>query len=171
MGGLGLWANAQLAAVRFLSLLVLFISLFSSARTALQIGTSEGSKWVVPCKDVPFGGLYDVPQIWGSNPPKLKFLGSKLDFHAWTTKIQILITWKLLSDHDKFFTGDMHHECNFVGGPISPQRTQDGGRRPSWISWNANISTADTDICAKCGGKMHHGPAEIITWPKVETGS
>ena len=33
----------------------------------------------------------------------------------------------------KFYREGTHHECDFVGGPISPQQIQDGGRRPSLI--------------------------------------
>jgi len=44
-------------------------------------------------------------------------------------------------------------------------------RPPSWISKNVNNSGLNKGICTKFGGKMHHGHAELTTWPKVETGS
>jgi len=34
-------------------------------------------------------------------------------------------------------------------------------RSPSWISENVNNSELDRAICAKFGGQMHHGHAEI----------
>jgi len=41
-----------------------------------QIWTNEGSKRVVPLKEVPFGDLKDVPLNFGGKvPPKLKFWG------------------------------------------------------------------------------------------------
>ena len=45
------------------------------------IWTNEGSKRVVPLKEVPFGGLNDVPLNFGGKiPPKLKFWGREYDF-------------------------------------------------------------------------------------------
>jgi len=37
----------------------------ATGRTVRQISTSEGSKRVVQRKEVPFGGLNDVPKFWG----------------------------------------------------------------------------------------------------------
>ena len=44
----------------------------ATGRTVRQIWTNEGSKRIVPCKEVPFGGLNDVPL----KPQKLKLLGT-----------------------------------------------------------------------------------------------
>jgi len=56
-----------------------FLSFFAKAtgRTVGQIWTTEGSKRVVPRKEVPFLCLKDVLLIffWGGEPKKLKFLG------------------------------------------------------------------------------------------------
>jgi len=57
---------------------LLFFVFFAKAtgRTVRQIWTNEGSKRVVPLKEVPFGGMDDVPlNFVGKIPPKLKFLG------------------------------------------------------------------------------------------------
>jgi len=58
---------------------------------------------------------------------------------------------------------------------VVPRLTQTNPRwrrPPSLIlEKNINISGLDKDICTKFHGKMHRGHAEIITWPKVETGS
>jgi len=62
---------------------------------------NEGSRRVVPRKEVPFGGLNDVPLYFGGNPPpkkKTEILGGvNRTFKPERQKIQILITWKLLS--------------------------------------------------------------------------
>jgi len=75
------WANSQFATVFFLS----FFGFFDKAtgRTVCPIWTNEGSKRVVPLKEVPFGGLKDVPlNFWGKIPQKLKFWGREYDFQA-----------------------------------------------------------------------------------------
>ena len=54
----------------------LFFVFFAKAtgRTVRQIWINEGSKRVVPLKEVPFGGLKDVPLTFGEKiPQKLKF--------------------------------------------------------------------------------------------------
>jgi len=46
------------------------------------ISTKDGSKSIIPSKDVPFGGINDVPKIWGVKSTKLKFLAHEYDFQA-----------------------------------------------------------------------------------------
>ena len=61
-----------------LSFFFLFFGSFAKAtgRTVRPIWTNEGSKRVVPLKEVPFGGLNDVPlKFGGKYPQKLKFWG------------------------------------------------------------------------------------------------
>ena len=55
------WANSQDATV-FLSFFFFFV-FFAKAtgRTVRPIWTNEGSKRVVPLKELPFGGQNDVP--------------------------------------------------------------------------------------------------------------
>jgi len=56
----------------------LYFGFFAKAtgRTVRQIWTNEGSKRVVPLKEVPFWGLNDVPlNLGGKIPQKLKFWG------------------------------------------------------------------------------------------------
>ena len=71
------WANSQFATVWG----VFFSSFFGSfakatGRTVRPIWTNEGSKRVVPLKEVPFGGLKDVSLNFGGKiPKKLKFWG------------------------------------------------------------------------------------------------
>ena len=52
--------------------LLLFLGFFTktTGRTVRQIWTNEGSKRVVPLKEVPFGGLNDVPLNFGGKIPK-----------------------------------------------------------------------------------------------------
>ena len=57
---------------------LVFLSFFffakATGRTVRQIWTNEGSKRVVPRKEVPFWGLNDVLLNFGGKiPPKLKF--------------------------------------------------------------------------------------------------
>ena len=48
----------------------------TTGRTVRPIWTNEGSKRVVPLKEVPFGGLNNVPLNFGGKiPQKLKFWG------------------------------------------------------------------------------------------------
>ena len=48
----------------------------ATGRTVRQIWINEGSKCVVPLKEVPFEGLKDVPLNFGGKiPKKLKFWG------------------------------------------------------------------------------------------------
>ena len=66
------WANSQFATVCFLS----FFGFFAKAtgRTVRLIWTNEGSKRVVPLKEMPFKGLNDEPlNSGGKIPQKLKF--------------------------------------------------------------------------------------------------
>jgi len=68
------WANSQFATVFFLH----FFAFLGKAtgRTVRSIWTNEGSKRVVPLKEVPFGGLNDVFLNFGKKiPQKLKFWG------------------------------------------------------------------------------------------------
>jgi len=66
---------------RIASLLLSFFPFFSflgkaTGRTVHSIWTNEGSKRVVPLKEVPFGGLNDVSLNFGGKiPQKLKFWG------------------------------------------------------------------------------------------------
>ena len=58
----------------FLSFFVFFAK--ATGRTVSQIWINEGSKRVVPLKEVPFGGLNDVSLNFGGKiPQKLKFWG------------------------------------------------------------------------------------------------
>jgi len=53
----------------------------ATGRTVRPIWTNEGSKRVVPLKEVPFVGLDDVPLNFGGKiPQKLKFWGRELHF-------------------------------------------------------------------------------------------
>ena len=70
------WANSQFATVFFSFFFWGFLGK-ATGRTVRPIGTNESSKRVVPLKEVPFGGLNDVPlNFKGKIPPKkLKFWG------------------------------------------------------------------------------------------------
>jgi len=68
-----------------LSFFLSFFGFFAKAtgRTVRPIWTNEGSKRVVPLKEVPFGGLNDVPLNFGGKIlQKLKFWGREYDFQA-----------------------------------------------------------------------------------------
>jgi len=68
------WANSQFAIVFFSFLFVFFAK--ATGRPVRPIWTNEGSKRVVPLKEVPFGGLNDVTLNFGGKiPQKLKFWG------------------------------------------------------------------------------------------------
>jgi len=113
------------------------------------------------------------PLNFGVKPPKkLKFWGREWDFQAWSTKNQILITWKLLSRSRQKFYKECGPWIRLRGWSHgSRQQIQDGGGRHLKFRKNVNNSGWDKDICTKYYGKMHHSHAEMTTWPKVETGS
>jgi len=70
------WANSQFATVFFSFFLFFGFLGKATGRTVRQIWTNEGSKRVVPLKEVPFAGLNDVPLNFGDKiPQKLKFWG------------------------------------------------------------------------------------------------
>jgi len=78
----------------FLSFFLFFV-FFAKAtgRTVRPSWTNQGSKRVVPLKEVPFGGLNDAPlNFKGKIPQKLKFWGVNRTFKPEREKIQILIT-------------------------------------------------------------------------------
>jgi len=64
------WANSQFATVW--GVFFSFFGFFAKAtgRTVRQIWTNEGSKRVVPLKEVPFGGLNNAPLNFGGKIPK-----------------------------------------------------------------------------------------------------
>jgi len=67
-------------------------SVNATGRTVRQIWTNEGSKRIVPLKEVPFGGLNDVPLNFGGKiPQKLKFWSVNRTFKPEREKIQIFI--------------------------------------------------------------------------------
>jgi len=76
----------------------LFIPFFWDLRTGRWIFTRDSSKDVKSRKDVPFGGLNDVRLNFGGKSPKTDILGAWIGLSSMNDKkIQILITWKLLS--------------------------------------------------------------------------
>jgi len=72
-GWSGRIASLPLSGGVFFSLFFVFFAK-ATGRTVCQIWTNEGSKRVVPRKEVPFGGLNDVPLNFGGEiTQKLKF--------------------------------------------------------------------------------------------------
>jgi len=70
------WANSQFATVFLFSFFYFGFLGKATGRTVRPIWTNEGSKRVVPLKEVPFGGLNDVPLNFGGKiPQKLQFWG------------------------------------------------------------------------------------------------
>jgi len=58
------------------SLPLSFFFFLATGHTVRQIWTNEGSKRVVPRKEVPFGGLTDVPINFEGKSPKNEILGA-----------------------------------------------------------------------------------------------
>ena len=67
------------------------------------------------------------------------------------------------------------HKCHTINTSKWPNshnlKIQDGGGRHLEFRKNVNNSGLYKNICLKFYVKMHQGHAEMITWPKVETGS
>ena len=63
--------SGQIASL-LMSFFLIFFGFFGKAtgRTVRPIWTNEGSKRVVPLKEVPFWGLNDVPLNFGGKTPK-----------------------------------------------------------------------------------------------------
>jgi len=73
-----IWRRGWSGRIASLPLFFFFFWFFAKAtgRTVCPISTNEGSKRVVPLKEVPFGGLRDVSLNFGGKiPQKLKFWG------------------------------------------------------------------------------------------------
>jgi len=97
VGGLGKWPVCH---VFFLFFFVFFAKPIWSHCRLRQIWTSEGSKRVVPRKEVAFVGQNVVTLNFQGQPPLQKnsnFGGVNRTFKPEQQKIQIIITWKLLS--------------------------------------------------------------------------
>jgi len=72
----------------------------------------------------------------------------------------------------KFGTEHKYHTMNTPDWPNSYQRKiQDGCGLHFEFRRNVNNSELDKYIYTKANGNMHHGHAEMTSWPKVETGS
>jgi len=71
------WGKSQFATVWGVSFFLIFGS-FAKATglTVRQICSNEGSKRVVPLKEVPFRGLNDTPLSLGRNLPKTEIMGA-----------------------------------------------------------------------------------------------
>ena len=71
----GFWANGW-KITKIIFFYTFFISGTRTGQTRGWIFTHDSSKDVKSRKDVPFGGLNDVPlNFWGKTPQKLKFWG------------------------------------------------------------------------------------------------
>ena len=96
-----------------------------------QIWTKEGSKRVVPRKEVPFRGLNDVPLNFGGKTPKnLNFEGVNKTFKPERQKISNpynLKTTDLIMT--KFLQGVRTASVPSWVVPWLPQQIQDGGGR------------------------------------------
>jgi len=64
------WSERIVSFSLFFFFLFLFFFAKATGRTVRQIWTNEGSKRVVPRKEVPFGGLNDVPVNYGGKIPQ-----------------------------------------------------------------------------------------------------
>jgi len=99
----GFWANGWNIPKKYF----LFIPFFSGSRTGQTRGwifTRDSSKDVKSRKDLPFGGLNDVPLNFGRKTPKnWTFGGVNKTLKPERQKIQIPITWKLLSRSQRNF--------------------------------------------------------------------
>jgi len=113
-----------------------------------------------------------VPLNFGGKIPQNWNFGTWIGLSSLTTKIQILITRKLLSRSWRHFYREYAPWMSLRGWfHGSPQQIQDGGGSHLWFHKNVNNSGLDKHICTKFYGKMHHCHAEMTTWQKVETGS
>jgi len=144
--------------------------------------SDEGSKRVVPRKEVPFGGLNDVPlNFGGKSPPKIDILGAWIGLSSLNEKQfkSLKLPSRSWQNFYRRYAPRMRL-CGWSHG--SPKQIQDGGGHHLWF-WKklkmvqisvidiTNNSGLDKDICTKFHVKMHHGHAEMTTWPKVETES
>jgi len=129
-----------------------------------QIWTKDGSKRIIPNKDLPFGCEqsidYNVAMTFilnNNNNPKILRLK--------TPKMEILVPciWLSSVNDKKSLTIStllcLHDEWTLIRGWSRdfPQQIQSGGRRPYWMEKMLNISIIDEDICTQFGTKMQHG--------------
>jgi len=85
---------------------------------------------------------------------------------VWGVCVSISVT--ITDIWTKLGTEHKYHTINTPEWPNTHKlKIQDGGRCDLEFQSNVNNS----DICTKFHRKMHHGHAEMTTWPKVETGN
>jgi len=148
---LGIWVKYNV----FVPFLFIYLYLFfwdsRTSQTGWWIFTRDSSLDVKSRKDVPFGGLNDLP---------------------WTTKISNCYNLKTTDPiMPKFLQGVRTTSVPSWVVLWLPATNPRWRRLPSLISAKCQPIALDKDICTKFYRKMHHGLAQMTMWPKVETGS
>jgi len=91
------------------------------------------------------------------------------DVIKWMSEACASISVTITDIWTKFGTEHKYHTINTPEWPNSHKlKIQGGGGRHHEFRKNSGL---DTYIYTKLYRKMHHGHAEMTTWPKVETGS
>ena len=148
----GFWANGW-NITKIIFYLYLFFSGTCTGQTRGRIFTRDSSKDVKSRKDVPSGGLNDVPLNFGVTLPRnWNFGGVNRTFKPERQKFQTLITWNLL----------IRSWQNFY---------REYAPRVCLRGWSHGSPNKSKMAAAAIFKKMHHSHVDMTTWPKLETGS
>ena len=163
----GFWANGW----NITNIIFYLYLVFSGTRTGQTRGwifTRDSSKDVKSRKNVPFGGLNDVPLNFGDKThQKNQILG------AWTTKISNPYNWKTTDPTmTKFLQGVRTTSVPSWVVPWLPQQIQDGGGRhvfgkmsttPHWIKVSA------PNFTGRCTTAMRRWTRDQKSKPEVNS--
>jgi len=120
-----------------------------TGHTLRQIWTNEGSKRVVSCKEVLFGGVNNVPLSFKGQAPKItEIWGVNKTFKPERQKMQILITWKLLNwSLWNFYRGYVPQMILHGWSRGSSQQIQDDGHHVTKLIW---VTSSNEGMDHKC---------------------
>jgi len=139
----------------------------ATGRTVGPIWTNEGSKRVVPLKEVPFRGPKDVSLNFGGKIPKKNWNFGDVNrtLKPEREKIQILITWKLLSNSwQNFYRRHAPWMRLREWSHGSPQQIQNGGGR-HLLFWK-KISISPDWIKISAPNFMGRRTKAVRRWPR-----
>jgi len=138
-GLLGKWVKYDKNYFIYLLILsiIYYIYIFSDSptgQTRWSIFTRHSSKDLKSRKDVPFEDLNDVPLNFGGKLPKTDFFGGvNKTFKPERQKIQILITWKLLSRSWRNYYREYAPRMSLRGWTHGSTPTNPWWRRPPFL--------------------------------------
>jgi len=128
------------------------------------------SDWIKISAPNVTGRCITAMRKWPRDQKSKPEVNSRDVMNFWSINVSISVTITYI--WTKFGTEHKYHTISTPEWPNSHKmKIQDGGCRHLEFRKNVNNSGLNKGTCTKFCGKMHHGYAEMITWPEVETGS